>query len=107
LNRKVLTSELPVTRGNLTGRADLIAQPEGKPWVIEIKTTQSRYALAPSPEELYQLSLYADLLDFKNPVIACLRINFRRGKVGVFYIQQSEQIIQNLKESVKALSLVA
>ncbi|WP_146209250.1 type I restriction enzyme HsdR N-terminal domain-containing protein [Coraliomargarita sinensis] len=95
LETKNFSTEVPVKRGHLVGKADIVAQDtEKKPWVVEIKTTQGRYALAPSTAEFCQLALYAGLMDKPDANLACIRINFKIGKVSVFIAQEKTAVLK-------------
>ena len=108
LERKSLKSEIPVKKGQLTGQADLVGvDSSGQPWVIEIKTTQRKHVLAPNSTELYQLALYAELLGYKNPTLACLRINFSNAKVGVFYAENGAPLVSQVKDLARLINLAA
>lgn len=106
--RKSLRTEVPLSAAGMTGRADIVGcDSNGQSWVVDIKTTQGKFALAPSPVELCQLALYADLLGLRFPVLACLRINLRLGKISVFHISETEHLIQVVKESALRLGRAA
>lgn len=107
LERKSLKTEVPLQRGSLTGQADLVGvDAKGKTWVVEIKTTQGCFALAPSSTELCQLALYAHLLDLKEPTLACIRVNLRLGKAGVYHTK-NERLVSKVRESARRMGFAA
>lgn len=97
LQKKSLRMELPLRRGSLSGVADLVGLDSAdRQCVVEIKTTQGLYALAPQPWELAQLAMYADILEFNHPRLICLRVNFRLGRVSVFFADFHTSVIQDM-----------
>lgn len=86
LGMEEVECEESVSIHGLEGRLDMHGiDLNGRHWVIEIKTTQGAYLKAPSSREIFQLALYAKMLDLETlPSLMCLRVNLQTQKIGVY-----------------------
>jgi hypothetical protein len=95
-------SEGTVASENLAGQCDLHGLDRlGRHWVFEIKTTQGDYIFPPRPSEIIQMSLYASLLKVEDPIVACIRLNLKTRKIGVFVSRETQKLVQMASELIR------
>jgi len=98
-----IETECAVQYGSVRGKVDLYGtHANGRSWVIEVKTTQGSHIEEPRAQELMQLALYARMLQFKNPLLACIRVNLRTMKVGVYLTTKTAPYLDIAEQYLKS-----
>lgn len=89
-----IESEVPVQGFGLRGQVDVVGKLDnGRPVVVELKTTLGEYALKPRPAEVIQLGTYASLLRLEDPLLLWLRISLKSRCISVFSMDESTALM--------------
>lgn len=99
--RSSLQSELYVCKKGCRGRIDVYGRlADGRVCIAEIKSTLGNYLKRPTPSEVIQMACYAFLAGAEFPRLACLRISIPTRRLGVFSMDVSSSMMQQICRDV-------
>lgn len=99
--RSSLQPELYVSKKGCCGRIDVHGHlADGRVCIVEIKSTLGNYLIRPTPVEVIQMACYAFLAGAKSPRLACLRISLPTRRLGVFSMDVSSSMMQQIRRDV-------